>query len=119
MPHGIDLLAAPSGPPQVGQCLAENEERIAYFFLAGRVPIGRLQFPDAVLADRDRILQGMDLLGIVRIGRIDQRSDRREHIAGADRLPVEGVRSLAVDDRGHVVVLVDDHHRHETGARIR
>jgi hypothetical protein len=48
----------------------------------------------------------------------DERSDPRHRIAGANRFPVESVRALAVDDHGHVVILVDDHHRHEALARI-
>ena len=47
-----------------------------------------------------------------------QRNHAQSDLARADLLPTEGVRSLAVGHHGHVVILVDDHHRHEALARI-
>jgi hypothetical protein len=71
-----------------------------------------------VLVDLDRILQRMDLLDIPGVGGVDQGPDRHRNITRADHVLCQGVAALAVDDFRHVMIFIDDLHRHETFARI-
>ncbi len=60
----------------------------------------------------------MHLRNILRIVRIDQDADCRQSVACADLLPGEGVAARPIDDREHVMILIDHDHRHEALARI-
>jgi hypothetical protein len=59
----------------------------------------------------------MDGGDVGRVGRIDEDSDRDEHIAGPDLVAGQAMFAGFVDRRG-VVVLVGDHQRHEAIAGI-
>jgi hypothetical protein len=59
-----------------------------HFLLADRVQVGSFEAAGTLLADLDRILQGVSLFNILRINRIDQRAGGHEKIARADLLPV-------------------------------
>ena len=119
MPHRIDLVFAAARIPHVWHHLIEHQQRIAHLFLARLIPVGHLKAADAAgPADLDRILQGLRLLDVLRIGRIDQRAHRSEKISCADLLSRVRVISGRVDGLQRVVVLIDHHQRHETLAGI-
>ena len=61
----------------------------------------------------------MDLSDVLFTGGVDQRPDRDGDVARADLVLRQGVAAFAVDDFGHIVIFVDDLHRHETTARVR
>ena len=90
------------------------------FFWLSCVPIGRLKFArTGRLLNLDCVLQGVHLRDIPRIGRVDQGADCRQGVARADLIPRERVAPGPIDDREHVMILVDHDHRHEAIARVR
>jgi hypothetical protein len=57
--------------------------------------------------DLDRVLQGVDLLQVLRIVRVDERADGGRDVTCADLLFVDGVWPGAIVHGGHVLILVD------------
>ena len=58
----------------------------------------------------DRILQGVHLVEVSGLARVDQHAQAHQYIARADRGLVVGVATRAVDNRMHVVIFVDHDH---------
>src|SRR5882724_9953448 len=114
----IDLLLGAEGLLEVRYRGAEHEKRIPDLLLARRVPTGDLEAAGTRLLDLDRILQGVDLVEVLRVRRVDERADRDRDIARADLLLVERIGTRAIDHFGHVVVLIDHLHGHEAFAGI-
>ena len=111
----IDLIPAAGGVAPIRDGFAEHHQCIAHLLLAGRVPVRHLEFAGtARLLDFDRILQGVDLRDVLRIVRIDQDADRRHGVARADLRFGEGVTAGPINDREHVMILVDHDHRHNS-----
>ena len=82
------------------------------------VPIGDFECAGTLLARRKRILQGVDLLEILRVCRIDQHAHHDNAIPRADPLLSQGVPARPIKDRRSVLVLIDYLHHHETLAGI-
>jgi hypothetical protein len=71
-----------------------------------------------LLANLERILQGVDLLDILRVCLIDQHAHHDSSVSRTDPLLGEGMTARAVIDRWGVLVLIDYLHRHESLAGI-
>ena len=118
MAHRIDLIFAAARIPHVGHRLVEHQQRIAHLFLARLIPIRHLEPADAAgLADLDRILQGLRLLDVLRFA-VDERARRNKELSCPDMLARVRVISGRVDGLQRVVVLIDNHQRHEALAGI-
>ena len=82
------------------------------------VPIGDFECAGTLLARRKRILQGVDLLEILRVCRIDEHAHHDDAISRTNPLLCQGVPASAIKDRRGVLVLIDYLHHHVTLARI-
>src|SRR5580704_9906047 len=72
MTDRIDLVLGAERVLEVGHCRAKDEKRVAYLLLADRIPVRDFELAGALLADLDRILQGVDLNDILRVNRVDK-----------------------------------------------
>src|SRR6478672_5152318 len=119
VPYRIHLIPGAERLLEIRYRRAQHQQRIAHLLLAGRIPIGYFELAGAPLADLDRVLKGMDLLHVLWVRRIDQGAHGSRHVSRADLVLGECVRPAIIGHRGYVVVLVDDHQRHETLAGVR
>jgi hypothetical protein len=87
--------------------------------LTRSIPIGDGKLPRRSLAGGDRVLQGVDCLDIFGIGRIDESADRDNDVTRADIFLRQDMCAGAIKHRRHIMILVDDLHRHESLAGIR
>ena len=118
MPHRINLILGAEHAPCIGDGLSELQKRTAYLLEARLIPVGNLEYAGTLLAHLERILQGVDLLYILRVRRIDQHAHYDKDVSRTDPLLGQGVTARAVLDRRGVLVLIDYLHRHEALARL-
>jgi hypothetical protein len=119
VPHRIyPILVGTERPPCIGNRLAKLQKRDAYLLEARLIPVGDFECAGTLLVYRERFLQGVDLLDILRLCRIDQHAHHDDAISRTDPFLCQGVPARAIVDRRGVLVLIDDLHHHETIARI-
>ena len=106
MPNFVHLVSGSERALGVGESFGQYQKGVADLLLACLIPVGDFEpARTAGLRDRDRVLQGMNLLDILRIIWIDEYADPKRDIAGADLLSGIRVRAGPVDDLGRVMVL--------------
>jgi hypothetical protein len=64
------------------------------------------------LGDLDLVLQGADLLYVLRIVGVDQRTDQHQDVSRADTFPRQRAAAAAIVEGWKVVILVEHLHRH-------
>jgi hypothetical protein len=114
MTQWIDLVAPPEHPRRIGDGRGERDQRFADAPQVRWIPVRHLELAVAVLLDGDLILQCVHALEVGGVIGIDERADRDEHVARPDLGPGEAIRTRAVDDVDHVLVLVERHERKES-----
>jgi len=61
----------------------------------------------------------MNLLDILRVSRIEQYADGRQDVSRADLFFGNAVATPTIDDFMHIMILIDDDHRHEAFTCVR
>src|SRR4030095_2814102 len=80
MTNRVDLVPRAKCSSEIGNSRTEHEERVAHFLLARWIPVWHLELPWALLAELNCVLQGVNLLNVLRIIGIDQRAQPEKHI---------------------------------------
>jgi hypothetical protein len=70
-----------------------------YLFEACLIPVGDFERAGALLAELDRILQGVDMLDFFLVLKIEKETDNGNGITRANHLPGQRVRARPVIDR--------------------
>src|SRR6266436_2397686 len=115
MTHRINLiLVGTEHALCIGNRLPELQQRGTYFLETWLVPIGDFECTRTLLAHLERILQGVDLLDILRVCWIDHHAHHDNAISRTDPLLRQGVPARTIKDRRSILILIDDLHHHET-----
>ena len=119
MTHRINLiLLSAEHASCIRNRLPKLQKRSVYLLEACLIPVGDFECARTFLARRERILQGVYLLDILRVCGIDQHAHHDYAIPRTDPLLCQGVPARAIKDRRGVLVLIDYLHHHETLAGI-
>ena len=62
MSNRVDLVSGSEHALGIGNRFGEHQQRIAHLLLACVIKVGHFESAGTLLLDRDRILQGVDLL---------------------------------------------------------
>src|SRR5260221_14001540 len=115
MTHWINLiLVSTEHALCIGNRLPELQQRGTYFLEAWLVPIGDFECTRTLLTHLEHILQGLDLLDILRVCRIDQHAHHDNAISRTDPLLGQGVPACTIKGRRGILILIDYLHHHET-----
>src|SRR5260370_8207704 len=118
MTHRISLILGAEHGLCIGDGLPELQKRGTYLLEACLIPVGDFECTGTLLSHLEGVLQGVDLLDILRVCRIDHRAHYDTDVSRADPLLGQGVAARAVIDRRGVLVLIDYLHRHEALAGV-
>src|SRR6266513_5903119 len=115
MSHRINLsLLIAEHASCIGNRLTKLQKRSVYLPEACFIPVGDFECARTLLAHRERILQGADLLNILRVRWIDQHAHRDNAISRTDPLLCQRVPACTIKDRRGILILIDYLHHHET-----
>ncbi|MNJ32987.1 hypothetical protein D3C77_276660 [compost metagenome] len=119
MTHRVDLTGLAEHIPRVSKRLPKHRQRTAYPGLARLVPLRHVEASRPIgLAHTDRVLQGVDLARVRRLGRVEQNPHTQHDIARARLVPADAVLPGAILHIDDVVILVDHGQRDITLAGI-
>src|SRR5258707_3499638 len=118
MTHRINLILGAEHALCIGDGLPELQKPGTYLLEACLIPLGDFECTGTLLSHLEGVLQGVDLLDILRVCRIDHRAHHYTDISRPDPLLGQGVAARAVIDPRGVLVLIDYLHRHEALAAV-